>query len=41
VVVFFLPDLVSDGLKSVDTLKNALDCGLPVKGFRAEESACK
>ncbi|KDR14407.1 uncharacterized protein LOC110834528 isoform X2 [Zootermopsis nevadensis] len=35
-----LMDFVTDGLKSMDKLKNALDCGLPVKGFQAEESAC-
>jgi hypothetical protein len=40
-MLFFVPDLVTDGLKSVDTLKNALDCGLPVKGFKDETSACK
>lgn len=35
-----LVDLVSDGLKNMDLLKNALDTGLPVKGFQAELSAC-
>jgi hypothetical protein len=41
VLLFFVPDLVTDGLKSMDTLKNALDCGLPVKGFQAETNTCK
>ncbi|XP_023712618.1 uncharacterized protein LOC111867214 [Cryptotermes secundus] len=35
-----LMDLVSDGLKNTDLLKNALDTGLPVKGFKAESNAC-
>jgi hypothetical protein len=30
-------DLWPDRLKSI---KNAVDCGWPVKGFQAEESAC-
>jgi hypothetical protein len=38
---FSVSDLVSDGLKNMDLLKNALDSGLPVKGFQAELSACK
>jgi hypothetical protein len=38
---FCVSDLVSDGLQSMDMLRNALDSGLPVKGFQAELGACK
>jgi hypothetical protein len=38
---FSVSDMVLDGLKSMDILRNALDSGLVVKGFQPELSACK
>jgi hypothetical protein len=38
---FSVSGLMLEGLKGMDMLRNALDFGLPVKGFQPELSACK